>query len=85
MLAAQPRRNALTDPVCLGQDHSSPAPRPRLPGPPTCPPAAIAPPTTTSTTTNTTHTHTHTRALQYQDKSGQLMMLNTDMWLLWDK
>jgi cytochrome c peroxidase len=23
--------------------------------------------------------------LQYEDKSGQLMMLNTDMWLLWDK
>lgn len=23
--------------------------------------------------------------LQYQDKSNQLMMLNTDMWLLWDK
>lgn len=23
--------------------------------------------------------------LQFEDKSGQLMMLNTDMWLLWDK
>ena len=23
--------------------------------------------------------------LQYEDKSGQLMMLNTDMYLLWDR